>query len=43
MHLVVEIKVARREDAKEKKVSMETSWAPGVNNLGVYGRGPPPN
>jgi type III restriction enzyme len=34
----VEIKGYRREDAKEKKATMETYWVPGVNNLGTYGR-----
>lgn len=38
LHLVVEIKGYRREDAKEKKSTMETYWVPGVNNLGKYGR-----
>ncbi len=38
LHLVVEIKGYRREDAKEKKAAMETYWAPGVNNLKSYGR-----
>jgi type III restriction enzyme len=38
LHLVVEIKGYRREDAKEKKATMETYWNPGVNNLGQYGR-----
>lgn len=38
LHLIVEIKGYRREDAKEKKATMETYWAPGVNNLGTYGR-----
>jgi type III restriction enzyme len=38
LHLVVEIKGYRREDAKEKKATMETYWLPGVNNLGHYGR-----
>ena len=38
LHLIVEIKGYRREDAKEKKSTMETYWVPGVNNLGVYGR-----
>jgi type III restriction enzyme len=38
LHLVVEIKGYRREDAKEKKTTMETYWVPGVNNLGGYGR-----
>jgi len=38
LHLVVEIKGFRREDAKEKKATMDTYWVPGVNNLGSYGR-----
>ena len=38
LHLVVEIKGYRREDAKEKKATMETFWIPGVNRLGSYGR-----
>jgi type III restriction enzyme len=38
LHLVVEIKGYRREDAKDKKATMETYWVPGVNNLGTYGR-----
>jgi type III restriction enzyme len=38
LHLVVEIKGYRREDAKEKKSTMDTYWAPGVNHLGTYGR-----
>jgi type III restriction enzyme len=38
LHLVVEIKGYRGEDAKDKKDTMETYWVPGVNNLGVYGR-----
>ena len=38
LHLIVEIKGYRREDAKEKKTTMETYWIPGVNNLGQYGR-----
>ena len=38
LHLIVEIKGYRREDAKEKKSTMETYWIPGVNNLGSYGR-----
>ena len=32
------IKGYRREDAKEKKATMDTYWVPGVNNLGNYGR-----
>ncbi|TME96060.1 MAG: restriction endonuclease [Chloroflexi bacterium] len=38
LHLVVEIKGYRREDAKEKKATMDTYWIPGVNNVGTYGR-----
>lgn len=38
LNLVVEIKGYRREDAKEKKNTMDVYWVPGVNNLGTYGR-----
>ena len=38
LHLIVEIKGYRREDAKEKKSTMDTYWVPGVNNLGTFGR-----
>ena len=38
LHLVVEIKGYRREDAKEKKSTMETYWVPGVNNHEQFGR-----
>jgi type III restriction enzyme len=38
LHLVVEIKGYRGEDAKDKKATMETYWIPGVNNLKTYGR-----
>ena len=38
LHLVVEIKGYRGEDAKDKKSTMETYWVPGVNNLGRFGR-----
>jgi type III restriction enzyme len=38
LHLVVEIKGYRAEDAKEKKSTMDSYWVPGVNNLGTYGR-----
>ena len=38
LHLIVEIKGYRREDAKEKKSTMDTYWIPGVNNLRSYGR-----
>lgn len=36
--LIVEIKGYRREDAKEKKATMDTYWMPGVNNLKQHGR-----
>ncbi len=38
LHLIVEIKGYRREDAKEKKSTMETYWVPGVNHTAQYGR-----
>jgi type III restriction enzyme len=38
LHLIIEIKGYRREDAKEKKATMETYWVPGVNNDGKLGR-----
>ncbi|HDZ20153.1 hypothetical protein LCGC14_0017090 [marine sediment metagenome] len=38
LRLIVEIKGYRREDAKEKKSTMDTYWVPGVNGLGSYGR-----
>ncbi len=38
LHLVVEIKGYRGEDAKEKKTTMDTHWVPGVNNLRSFGR-----
>ncbi len=38
LHLVVEIKGYRREDAKEKKATMDTYWVPAVNNLRTLGR-----
>ena len=38
LHLVVEIKGYRGQDALEKKLTMETYWVPGVNYLGIYGR-----
>jgi type III restriction enzyme len=38
LHLVVEIKGYRREDAKEKKSTMETYWVPAVNYAATYGR-----
>ena len=38
LHLIVEIKGYRGEDAKEKKSTMDTYWIPGVNNLKSHGR-----
>ncbi|MCY3563057.1 MAG: DEAD/DEAH box helicase family protein, partial [bacterium] len=38
LHLVVEIKGYRGEDAKQKKSTMETYWVPGVNRIGRFGR-----
>ncbi len=38
LHLVVEIRGYRGEDAKETKSTMETYWVPGENHLGTYGR-----
>ena len=38
LNLVVEIKGYRNEDAKAKKLTTETYWVPGVNNLRQYGR-----
>ncbi|MGA0556804.1 BPTD_3080 family restriction endonuclease [Larkinella sp. VNQ87] len=38
LHLIVEIKGYRGEDAKDKKNTMETYWIPGVNNSKQYGR-----
>ena len=38
LHLVVEIKGYRQENAKDKKSTMETYWIPGVNNYRNFGR-----
>jgi type III restriction enzyme len=38
LHPVVEIKGYRREDAKEKKATMDSYWVPAVNNLRTLGR-----
>jgi type III restriction enzyme len=38
LHLVVETKGYRREDAKDKKLTMESFWIPGVNHHGGFGR-----
>jgi type III restriction enzyme len=38
LHLIVEIKGYRREDAKEKKSTMDTYWIPGVKHSARHGR-----
>jgi type III restriction enzyme len=38
LHLIVEIKGYRGEDAKEKAATMKTYWVPGVNHLKSHGR-----
>lgn len=38
LHLIVEIKGYRREDAKDKANTMRSYWIPGINNHGGYGR-----
>lgn len=38
LNLLVEIKGYRREDAKVKKLTMNSYWIPGVNQLQTYGR-----
>jgi len=38
LHLIVEIKGYRGEDAKDKKLTMDNYWIPGVNHLGTQGR-----
>ena len=38
LHLVVEVKGYRDDDARAKKLTMDESWVPGVNNLRQYGR-----
>ena len=38
LHLVVETKGYRRQDAREKASTMNTYWVPGVNHLQSYGR-----
>ncbi|HWH58008.1 MAG TPA: DEAD/DEAH box helicase family protein [Terriglobales bacterium] len=38
LQLVVEVKGYRREDAKDKKLTMENYWVPGVNSAGKFGR-----
>jgi type III restriction enzyme len=38
LHLIVEIKGFRGEDARVKKETMDVYWIPGINNLGTHGR-----
>jgi type III restriction enzyme len=38
LHLVIEIKGYRGEDAKEKKATMEVYWVPAVNHAKTHGR-----
>jgi len=38
LHLVIEIKGYRREDAKEKKATMENYWVPAINHARQHGR-----
>src|SRR6266568_120397 len=38
LNLVVEVKGYRGEDAKDKKLTMDTYWVPGVNALAAHGR-----
>ena len=38
VHLVVEVKGRRGEDAQAKAETMETYWVPGVHALGCHGR-----
>jgi len=38
LHLIIEVKGYRGEDAVAKKDTMETRWVPGVNRLGSHGR-----
>jgi type III restriction enzyme len=38
LHLVVEVKGYRREDAKDKKIAIENYWISGVNNSKQFGR-----
>ena len=38
LHVVVEVKGFRGEDAKAKADAMQTYWVPGVNALGCHGR-----
>lgn len=38
LHLIVEIKGYRGEDAKFKASTMKNYWVPGVNHLGTHGR-----
>ncbi len=43
LHLVVEIKGYRREDAKEKKTTMDTSGCPPSTTCAPWAAGPSPS
>ncbi|MET4162815.1 type III restriction enzyme [Marinobacterium sp. MBR-111] len=38
LNLIVEVKGYRGEDAKQKKLTMDSYWIPGINQLNKYGR-----
>jgi type III restriction enzyme len=38
LHLVLEVKGRRGEDAKEKAATLRDYWVPAVNRLGTFGR-----
>lgn len=38
LNLIIEVKGYRGQDAIEKKLTMNSYWVPGVNNLETYGR-----
>ena len=38
LHMIIEIKGYRGEDAKLKSETMKTQWVPGVNSHGMFGR-----
>ncbi|MDR3335186.1 MAG: hypothetical protein LBT13_09945 [Treponema sp.] len=38
LRLIVEIKGIHGEDARDKRLTMENYWVPGVNRMGKYGR-----
>lgn len=38
LHLIIEVKGYRGEDAKDKKETIENRWIHGVNRLGIHRR-----